>query len=137
MTRQSREAPILRAVRAAVAAQPGVLVWRNNSGADTVVPAARPQDRRFVRYGLGKGSADLVGIVAMRVCNGETLDGEITFSTVGRVFALEVKSSTGRASLDQRRWGDAVRKVGGFYAIVRSVDDALSALKRARAGAVE
>ena len=46
----------------------------------------------------------------------------------GRVLFLEVKSQTGRLSLAQEAFRDAVRDQGFAWALVRSVDDALSAL---------
>lgn len=84
--------------------------WRNNTG----------QVGR-IRFGLGRGGADLIGI----------LIGS------GRFCAFEIKSDTGRQEPDQKLWGDAVRAAGGFYAVVRSVREALAALKRAMNGESE
>lgn len=73
------------------------------------------------RVGLGVGTPDLVGILAPS----------------GRMFALEVKSASGRLSEEQKlciaRW----RKLGAFVAVVRSADEARQALQRARQGASE
>lgn len=107
-----REAPILHAVRAFLAAEPDVTVWRCNGGVDTA---------RGIRYGLGVGAADLIGVL----------------HPLGRFLALEVKSDRGRPTREQLAWGGAVQRAGGFYAIVRSVDEARAALARARAGAVQ
>jgi hypothetical protein len=46
----------------------------------------------------------------------------------GRVLFLEVKSRTGRLSPSQVSFRDAVQAQGFAWALVRSVDDALSAL---------
>ncbi len=111
------ETAIVAAIRDAISALPGVLLWRNNSG--------RLQDARgrWVTYGLGVGSADLVGCVTMLVPYHLTSD-----QYVARFFALEVKTDRGRTTKEQECWARAVRKVGGFVATVRSVDEAMAAL---------
>ena len=96
-------------IRLALSDEPGLLLWRNNTG------VAEHRGAR-VRYGLAVGSADLIGC----------LDG--------RFVALEVKSPTGRATWEQRLWLDLVRRHGGFAAVVRSVDEARAAIARARQG---
>ncbi len=125
-----RETEILHAVRAALVAtgvltiwrsNTGVLtIWRSNTGVLTIWRSNTGVDiARGVRYGLGIGSADLIGIL----------------HASGRFVAFEVKSPTGRQSADQRRWAESVRRAGGFYALVRSPNAALDALARAVAGA--
>jgi hypothetical protein len=134
------ETALLATIRDALAAQPGVLIWRNNSG--------KLQDARgrWVTYGLGVGSADLVGAVNV----GGTPENdcrEHMFSKPypcpqctprsARFFALEVKTETGKMRTEQECWARAVRSVGGFCATVRSLDEALAALQRCRQGATE
>ena len=46
----------------------------------------------------------------------------------GKVMFLEVKSSTGRLSTAQEEFRDAVKRQGFGWALVRSVDDAVTAL---------
>lgn len=106
---ESERALMIR-IRYAVASMEGVLIWRNNCGVDTT---------RGVRYGLAVGSADLIGIVR-------------TASGVGRFLALEVKRPGQRPTAEQRRWLDAVRRAGGYAALVRSVDEARAAVAAAR-----
>ena len=77
--------------------------------------------KSHVRYGLAKGSSDLIGIL----------------KPSGRLVSLEVKTESGRVSPEQELWLAMIRRFGGFAAVVRSVDDALAALDRARAGAFE
>lgn len=72
---------------------------------------------RKVRYGLGTGSADLVGL----------LRG-------GRVLAIEVKTPGALPTAEQRAWIAAVRRWGGAAACVRSVDEAMAALTAAESG---
>ena len=106
------EAYHLAAIKKAINNDGRARVARNSVGFDA---------ERRVRYGLGVGSPDLVGI----------LRGS------GRVFCLEVKSDRGRASEEQLAWARAVRRLGGFAAVVRSEAEAMAALERAIAGASE
>tara|TARA_R110000868_G_scaffold17606_6_gene76883 strand:- start:2014 stop:2340 length:327 start_codon:yes stop_codon:yes gene_type:complete len=106
------EGHIQDAIRLALTDEPGLVLWRNNTG------VAEHRGAR-VRYGLAVGSADLIGC----------LDG--------RFVALEVKTAVGRASTEQRQWLELVRRHGGFAAVVRSVEEAHAAIARARTGAKE
>lgn len=98
-----REAPILHAVRSALVATGRVLLWRNNVGVDTT---------RGVRFGLGVGSPDLVGVLRPD----------------GRMLACEVKTPEGRLRPEQRMWRDAFIAAGGLYILARSPEDALRGL---------
>lgn len=98
------ETQILVAIHDAIALTGRALLWRNNTG----------QIGR-VRFGLGVGGADLVGVLR----------------PTGRAFALEVKTPTGRLSREQRAWHRAWTGAGGYVACVRSVDEALRALEEA------
>ena len=81
---------------------PWIHVERNNTGS---LP-----DRfgRYVTYGLGRGSADLICFVAPH----------------GRCLALEVKKVGLRATKDQAAWHEGVRSVGVTVAVVTTVDEA-------------
>lgn len=103
-----RETPLMRAIHAAVLETGRALLWRNNTGLATYGAAK-------VRYGLGVGGADLVGLLR----------------PIGRGFALEVKTARGRLAPEQIAWHRAWSEAGGFVACVRSVDEALAALEEA------
>jgi hypothetical protein len=111
------ERHIQHAVREAIGSLNGCAFFRNNVG------AADTEDRH-IRYGLAEGSSDLVGLVLMD-------------SGAGRFCALEVKTASGRVSPAQKQWGELVRRYGGFYAVVRSVEEAVAAVARCRTGAKE
>lgn len=117
----ARETPIMQAVRAALASQPDVTIWRNNTGGGTIGYDDSGDDGRWVTFGIGKGGADLVGLLA----------------PAGRFIAFETKAPKRGLSKFQRMWAAAVRARGGFYTVVRSPEAALEALARARAGASE
>lgn len=102
------ESKVLRAVRIALNRDGRVRVVRNNTG------AAQTADGFFLRFGLGKGGADLVGLQR----------------GTGRAVAFEVKTATGRVSEDQRRWGVVFEKFGGFYRVVRSPEEAIACLEQ-------
>lgn len=109
------EQEIQSAIRAALGREPDVLLWRNHVG------AVQDLRGRYHTFGLAPGSADLVGILRPS----------------GRLLALECKSAAGRLRPEQRAWLAVVRDFGGFAAVVRSVQDALDALARARRGEAE
>ena len=98
-----KETSLMFAIRAALTSTGRVTLWRNNCGVDL--------DRK-VRYGLGVGSADLIGIL----------------KPDGRFIAFEVKTETGRLSSDQKLWIAAVRNAGALAFVVRSVEEALACL---------
>ena len=75
------------------------VLWRNNTGQDRVTR---------VRYGLCVGSSDLVGV--------RRADGKF--------IALEVKSSTGRTTEEQRMFLRLVFGAGGIAGVVRSLGQA-------------
>lgn len=63
---------------------------------------------RMFTTGLCKGGSDIIGM-----------------APDGRFLAIEVKTSKGRASVEQLRFIEAVQKAGGIAGIARSVADAL------------
>ena len=80
----------------------GYAVFRINSG------KVKMADGRWFDTGVPKGFSDLIA------CKG------------GRIYFLEVKNETGRASADQLRFLAVMRDRYGCVAeIVRSVDDAV------------
>lgn len=102
------EHAIQQAIFARLGAVPGLVVWRNNTGA---VKDARGQ---LIRFGV-VGSADVLGVAGPS----------------GQFIALEVKAPGGRVSEVQTRWGAAIRACGGVYLVVRSVDEAVNGLRAA------
>lgn len=108
------ETVIMKQIQVALAVMPGVTVWRSNTG------ILKDEGGRPIRFGLGTGSADLVGFI----------------HGTGRLFALEVKTATGRVSADQRTWLSFVASKGGYAAVVRSVADATEAVEAAERGLV-
>jgi hypothetical protein len=78
--------------------RPDLRLWRANAGVARL-------GTRLVRFGV-PGQADLTGI----------LSGGIRLE-------VEVKSPTGRQSVDQRNYQTMIESFGGIYVLARSVDD--------------
>lgn len=102
----NKETKLMNDIREAVSKKYDITLWRNNTGVDTT---------KGVRYGLGQGGADLVGVLGPD----------------GRMVALEVKTFNGKLSHAQSCWLESVRKKGGIAAVVRSVEDAFRVLDEA------
>lgn len=117
-----KESQLQREVRVALSA-PGQVFWRNNVGVAEYWNAHRAE-ADSVAYGVGgPGGSDLLGIVG------------------GRWVALELKApgartKPARAAL-QAQFRALVRSAGGFACVVRSVEEALAAVERAKGGASE
>jgi hypothetical protein len=86
---------------------PDLLIMRNEVG------LFYTRDGRPVRIG-SPGSPDLVASVS------------------GVWLGLELKSETGRVSEDQARWHEAARQRGALVEVVRTVDEARTAIEQAR-----
>ena len=93
-----------------------VRLWRNNTG------ALVDQQGRFVRFGLCKGSSDLIGLRSL----------EVTPEMVGRrlaqFVALEIKTESGTVSTEQRAFLRLVQQLGGLGAVCRSIAQAQAVL---------
>ena len=99
------EARIMHEIRLALGQIEGLVLWRNNVG--VAVQSDRP-----VIYGLGIGSADLVGCYR------------------GRFIALEIKRPGKSATAEQQQWLACVRYNGGVAEVVHSVDEAIAVVQR-------
>ena len=100
--KKSPESDLMHAIHDTLV-RAGVTLWRNNCGIATWDNGAR------TRYGLGVGSADLVGIWR------------------GRFVAIEVKATTGQTEA-QKCWQRAVDQAGGLYIVARSVEEAIDGI---------
>lgn len=104
------ESSVLKRVQEALWAVGGVHVMRNNVGAIR-------KGRRFIRYGLGVGSADVVAIVA----------------PTGRWLCIETKRPKNSKETEaQTRWLEMVRRYGAIAGVCRSPEEALALVEQAR-----
>ena len=81
-----------------------VRLWRNNTG------ALVDQQGRFVRFGLCKGSSDLIGL------------------RIAQFVALEIKTDCGIVSPEQRAFLLLVQQLGGLGSVCRSIAEAQAVL---------
>lgn len=116
------ERELLRRIWLRLAKEPDVVLWRNETAGAWVGRVERKSGRcvvldraQLINAGLCRGSSDLVGI-----------------GPGGRFLAIEVKTDAGRTTRQQEAFIDAVIRAGGIAGIVRSVEDALALVERAR-----
>ena len=93
------EIDIMNLIRIALSER-GIISWRNNTG------ALKDITGRLVRYGLGIGSSDIIGIMPD-----------------GRFLAIEVKKPGKNPTSEQINLIQAVRKHGGVGGVARCVAD--------------
>ena len=96
-----------------------VRLWRNNSG------ALVDQQGRLVRFGLCKGSSDLIGLRTLEITP------DLVGQRIAQFVALEIKTARGVVSPEQRAFLALVEQLGGLAAICRSVEAAEQVLKLA------
>ena len=89
-----------------------VRLWRNNTG------ALVDQQGRLVRFGLCKGSSDLIGLRVLEITP------ELVGQRLAQFVALEVKTAQGVLSQEQRAFLRLVKDLGGVAAVCRSVEEA-------------
>jgi hypothetical protein len=99
-----------------------VRLWRNNTG------ALVDQQGRFVRFGLCKGSSDLIGLRSLVVTS------ELVGQRIAQFVALEVKTPHGVVSPEQRAFLRQVEQLGGVAAVCHSIEEAQAVLDLGAAG---
>jgi hypothetical protein len=93
-----------------------VRLWRNNTG------ALVDQQGRFVRFGLCKGSSDLIGLRSLEITP------ELVGKRLAQFVALEIKAPQGVASPEQQAFLRLVQELGGVAAVCRSIQQAQAVL---------
>ena len=88
-------------------------LFRNNVGFDKT---------NRVHYGLCVGSSDLIGF------HTRTITPNDVGKQIAVFVAMEVKTTSGRVSPDQKRFIEFVKNAGGIAGVVRSVSDAINLL---------
>ena len=122
--RRRVEADISDEIRARLAKIPEVTLWRNNVG------ALQDKNGTWLRYGLAPGSADLIGVLAVKLAMPWGPPGMDRTVTVGRFLAIEVKKPGEKPTEDQRGWLEVVRKAGGLVGVCTSADEAEELIAR-------
>ena len=103
------ESSIQYKIRKRLGQMDDLVIWRNESG-------VAQHGKRYVRYGLCKGSSDVIGILKPH----------------GRFIAIEIKKPGGRIRPEQVLFVELINSMGGYAEIVDSVIGAENAIKKAR-----
>ncbi len=111
-----KESALLHDIRLAGGQLPGVVLYRNQVGIATF-----PGGRK-VPYGLTRGASDIIGIRSLLITP------QHVGTHIGQFVAIEVKTTEGRLSLEQKMFLDLVAQRGGLAVCVRSEDEARAAL---------
>lgn len=111
-----READIQADIRVALS-QYGARAFNNSVG------MAYTEDGRVVKYGLCKGSSDLIGWVPIEITE------DMVGKTVAVFLANEVKGPKGRPTKEQLNFIQAVTQSGGIAAVVRSEGEAIEGIE--------
>ena len=108
------------------ASQAGATVFRNNTGNGVLGQVVKQEGGQYhivngrrVQFGLCVGSSDLVGWRSI------TVTPDMVGKPVALFLALEVKTPSGKPTMEQINFINAVRRAGGLAGVVRSVDEAL------------
>lgn len=105
-----KETRLQNQIRLAVSERcPNVTLWRNSVG------TFKTQDGKWVQAGLPAGSPDLVGIAQ--------IDG------VGRFVGIEIKVPGQKPRVDQSRFLQHIKDMGGIAGVATSVDEAIALLR--------
>jgi hypothetical protein len=115
MASSTSEHEIQQRIRLACGRGP-VRLWRNNTG------ALVDQQGRFVRFGLCKGSSDLIGLRSMVVTP------EMVGQRIAQFVALEIKAPQGVVSPQQQAFLRLVQELGGVASVCRSIEQAQAVL---------
>ena len=93
-----------------------VRLWRNNTG------ALVDQQGRLVRFGLCKGSSDLIGLRSLEITP------ELVGQRIAQFVAMEIKTGSGTVSPEQRAFLQLVQQQGGLAGVCRSIAEAQAVL---------
>ena len=105
------EADIQTAIRIR-ASQLNITLFRNNVG-----ESIDAKSGRRIRYGLCRGSSDLIGWTPV------TITADHVGSVIAQFTAIEVKTPTGRVRPEQQQFIAVVSAAGGRALIARSPED--------------
>lgn len=108
------ETTISAAIRSHVNRLPWAKLWRNNNG------SLEDRNGRWVTYGLGTGSPDLIGVV-------------VNLQTgIGTFVGIEVKKGARDLEHDQKEWRTMLTDLRAVHGVANCVNDAIAAVAMAR-----
>lgn len=112
------ESATLQRIRLDLGREPGLRLFRNNSG------ALKDVNGRIVSFGLHPGASDLIGWRTI------TITPEMVGQRIALFASVEVKAPGGThpVTAAQRQWINAVEAAGGIAGVARSPEQARMAL---------
>ena len=106
----SNEAYVQNKIRLAVGSG-DVRLFRNNTG------ALLDMQGRLVKFGLCKGSSDLIGFRSI------TITPDMVGQKIAVFTAIEVKDK-GKATVEQKNFINIINNAGGYAGVAKNVNDA-------------
>ena len=106
----SNEAYVQNKIRLAVGSGE-VRLFRNNTG------ALMDMQGRLVKFGLCKGSSDLIGFKSV------TITPDMVGQKIAGFSAIEVKDK-GKVTVDQKNFINIINNAGGYAGVAKNVNDA-------------
>ena len=106
----SNEAYVQNKIRLAVGSG-DVRLFRNNTG------ALLDMQGRLVKFGLCKGSSDLIGFRSI------TITPDMVGQKIAVFSAIEVKDK-GKATVEQKNFINIINNAGGYAGVAKNVNDA-------------
>ena len=94
------------------------VLFRNNVG------AIKGVDGAWVRFGLVKGSSDLIGWTPVEITQ------DMVGSHVAVFTAIEIKTAKGKPTDAQQYFIARVKADGGYAGVARSVEDGMKVIER-------
>ena len=106
-----KEVEIMKAILAYLRVVPGVVAWRQNTGA---MFGEHNGKRWAVRFGV-PGMSDILGWRSLRL--------KILDAPIAQALAIEVKREGTHPTVEQQAFLETVRRAGGIALVARNVDD--------------
>ena len=110
LTVLSNEAFVQNKIRLAIG-HGKIRLFRNNTG------ALLDMQGRLVKFGLCKGSSDLIGFRSI------TITPDMVGQKIAVFSAIEVKDK-GKATVDQKNFINIINNAGGYAGVAKNVNDA-------------
>ena len=114
----NQETVLQQNIRLALGQHSNLRLFRNETG-----KLPDPRTGQWVRFGLAKGSSDLIGFKTIKITP------EMIGQEIAQFVSLEIKTERGKLTDIQENWLQKVKSSGGIVGVARTVKDALNILK--------
>ena len=117
-TLSNSETKIQQEIRLALGQRSDLRLFRNETG-----KLPNPRTGKWVRFGLAKGSSDLIGFKTVKITP------EMIGQDIAQFVSIEIKTERGKLTEVQQNWLQKVHDSGGIVGVARSIQDALKIVK--------